>query len=346
MVAGEEFSRASTDVARMSKVATFGVVNGGLWFEDPTCKFALGEVHPTVLPDFARCLVGLELVQSAREDALPDVLVLTDALGFEIEARVVVDQFQRAHLLWIGYASKGPTDTLPTISGTSLEALRVRGDHDGPIDPALGETLERAPFRSTGTKAEIAAQFAFAWLKLCLDATGAITSVEPFVATSLDAQQAFIAAARTWQLKPFTVRGRAVPVCAMARLTYPPHGRADEILPLPAPPSRSKKRPLVLATSKLLEGKRIAGTKTIVPDDIDRLYIQRRGLGTLRASFRVCIDDTGVVESVLPIRTSGLSSYDARLLAGIRAWRYSPYLIDDQPVPVCTGVTFIYRQGP
>jgi len=130
----------------------------------------------------------------------------------------------------------------------------------------------------------------------------------------------------------------------MARLSYPPHGPKDEVLPLPAPPSRTKKRPLVLATSKLLEGKRIAGTKAIIPDDQTKMVIQRSGGGPVVAAFRVCIDEAGAVESVLPIRSSGLASYDAKLLAGIHGWRYSPYMIDDQPVPVCTHVTFIYNQ--
>ena len=343
MVAREELASAAADVARMTKMAAFGVVNGGLWFEDPACKFPVGEVHPSLLPDFARCLVGLKLQQSLRGDALGDVLVLTDALGFELEARVSVDRFTRVQLLWIGYASKGP-DALPTISGTSLDALRVRGDHDGPIDPALGDTLDRAPFRSTGTRVDPKAMFAFAWLKLCLDATGAITAVEPLLTTSPDAQKAFIAAARAWEFKPFVVRGRPIPVCAVARLSYPPHGPNDEVLPLPPPPASNKKRPLVLATSKLLEGKRIAGTKAIVPEDTDKLYIQQKGIGPLVASFRVCIDEAGAVESVLPTRSSGLTSYDDKLLAGIRGWRYSPYMIDDQPVPVCAHVTFVYSQ--
>ena len=29
----------------------------------------------------------------------------------------------------------------------------------------------------------------------------------------------------------------------------------------------------------------------------------------------------------------------------MRSWVYSPYLVDNEPVPVCTQVTFIYSQN-
>ncbi len=44
------------------------------------------------------------------------------------------------------------------------------------------------------------------------------------------------------------------------------------------------------------------------------------------------------------IRSSGFARYDRRLEYFIRQWIYSPYLVDDKPVPVCTAVTFIYSQ--
>jgi hypothetical protein len=100
----------------------------------------------------------------------------------------------------------------------------------------------------------------------------------------------------------------------------------------------------VLTSSKLIEGRRIAGSKAIVPDDDTKRLIQESGLTRITGSFRVCIDDTGVVESVFLLRSTGLARYDARIIGGIRQWKYSPYMVDDQPVPVCTVVTFIYSQ--
>lgn len=73
--------------------------------------------------------------------------------------------------------------------------------------------------------------------------------------------------------------------------------------------------------------------------------IRNRGIERLEGRFRVCIDDQGVVESVLPVKSTGVTAYDERLIAGMRAWRYSPFLVDDEPVPVCTHQVFIYHQN-
>ena len=56
------------------------------------------------------------------------------------------------------------------------------------------------------------------------------------------------------------------------------------------------------------------------------------------------MDEAGVVDMVLPLVSTGYATYDQRLLAGIRAWRYSPFIVDGQPIPVCTSVSFVYTQ--
>lgn len=40
----------------------------------------------------------------------------------------------------------------------------------------------------------------------------------------------------------------------------------------------------------------------------------------------------------------GVAAYDAKIAAELAKWRYSPYEVDGKPVPVCTAVTFSYRQ--
>ncbi len=64
----------------------------------------------------------------------------------------------------------------------------------------------------------------------------------------------------------------------------------------------------------------------------------------MTAAFRVCFDEAGDVDSVLPITSTGFANYDLELMAAMRDWVYSPILLDGVAVPVCTGVTFIYRQ--
>jgi hypothetical protein len=321
------------------------VVNGGLWFDDAGCaaQFATpGEVAEAQLPAFARCLAGLHLHASPREDALGDVIVMTDEPGFEIEARVVHEEFADPHLVWIGFASRRTDrEDFPTISPQTLESLRLGGDRNGPLDPqtAAGLELDQVP----------QVHAAFTWVRLCVDETGAVSSARPYETTSEKASLAFTAAATSWKFRPFMRNGGTMPVCAMLRMTYPAdQGPPVETLPLPPPPSRSRKEPIVFAEGamqKLTEGKRIFGNTLITPDDRTKVYIQRKGIPRITGSFRVCIDDTGHVESALPLRSTGFANYDRALLANMLRWIYAPYRVNDQPVPVCTAITFIYTQN-
>lgn len=61
-----------------------GVVNGGLLFEDPACaqQFGkMGDVPRDQVDAFARCVAGLHLKPSAREDELGDAVVMEYAPG-------------------------------------------------------------------------------------------------------------------------------------------------------------------------------------------------------------------------------------------------------------------------
>jgi hypothetical protein len=352
--------KASNDPASMRKLLRHSVVNGGLWFDDARCKtFPVGEVPQQDYQRFAECLVELHLVPSAREDTLGDVVVMTYEPGFEVEVRVV-PELDGPRLTWIGYASRAEGDALPTISGDALEAHRLAGERDGPLDPDVAKkilddklaTIAAGPKPPPDWKPEPdepsppPTPFAFSWIKVCVDATGAVTSARPFLTTSVIGQEAFVAATQTWKFRPFMVRGQPLPVCAMVRMTVPAKVTHTETLPAPPPPPRpNKMQPISLAQgASLLEGKRIAGTKMIYPDDTTKLAIQKAGMTRVKGSFRVCIDESGAVESVLPIRSTGVAPYDRRIITAIHDWRYSPFMINNQPIAVCTMVRFIYTQ--
>jgi hypothetical protein len=288
--------------------------------------------------DFAACLVGLHLEASPRRDALGDVVVLTYAPGFELEARVV-QEIRAPHLSWIGYESRrDDADALPTISATTLETLRTGGDRNGPIDPAVAATLELD--QATGT------HVAFSWLKVCIDANGAVRDVHVHETTSSKASKAFADAARTWTFKPFLIQDQPMPVCADVRACFPANqAPAVETIPLPPPVTRSKREAVVFAEGphSFLEGHRIRGTKLIAPDDETKTEIQKH-TGRATGSFRICLDEAGRVESVLPLRSTGYANYDRKLIAYMREWVYEPYKVDGQPLAVCTAVTFVYNQ--
>ncbi len=348
VASSDAMTSAAKDVAAMTRLVRGSVVNGGLWFDDATCaRFAPGEVARDSLGEFARCLVGLGLTKSPRSDALGDVVVMTYAPGFEVQARVV-NEPDGPRLAWIGFASRSEGDALPTISASTLESSRDGGSPDGPVPVEVARALDAEPLPrmvTIGGKSQPwTTRFQFTWVKVCIDESGSVSNVTPYETTALAHQQAVVDVAKTWHFKPFTVQGQPVPVCAMSRVEYPLGSAPQpEELPLPLPPRRAKRPPVVFSQSaggKLLEGRRVFGTKAIVPDDSDK----RRINGKLVGSFRLCIDEEGTVDWVLPLQSTGVAGYDAKLLAGIRSWKYSPYKIDDVAIPVCTRVTFIYSQ--
>jgi hypothetical protein len=316
------------------------VVDGGLWFDDPACaKFAApGEVARDQLSAFAHCLAELPLKESPRHDALGDVTVLDYAPGIELEARVV-QEVGGPHLSWIGYASHGADDPMvPMITSDALESIRLTGDRNGPVDAQIAGTLGLDPTPTSHAQ--------FTWIKVCLDETGAITKTHGGETTSDMALAAFEQAAKGWTFKPFAINGRAVPVCSMARMTYPAgQGPSVETLPMPAPPPKPGHRePLVFAAgAKRLEGKRISGTKVIRPDVETTAAIAKSHVDRVTGSFRVCLTESGHVESVLPTTSTGYANYDRKLMGTMQQWVYSPYTIDGVAVPVCTSVTFSYH---
>jgi hypothetical protein len=333
---------ASGDPKAIEELFHGSVTNGGLWFDDPACAAQFskgGDVPDNELAAFAHCLVGLHLQASAREDQLGDVVVMSYPPGIEIEARVV-HETGGAHLAWIGYESWRDVDALiPTITTEAFESIRLSGDRNGPIDPEVAATLGVGP----GTEP------AHAWLRVCVDETSTVTLAHTFATTDPKASAAFEKAAMAWTFKPFMIANRVVPICSMVHMTYPTGGLpAVETLPLPPGRSRKSKVEAVVLSgehaTKMTEGRRISGAKNIAPDDAIKTLIQRSRSQKVMGTFRVCLDEAGSVEEILPLRSTGYASYDRKITAGILSWKYAPYLVDDKPVPVCTAVTFIYSQ--
>ena len=106
----------------------------------------------------------------------------------------------------------------------------------------------------------------FAWIKLCLDETGAITTARVTETTSHEIGEGFRGAMMAWTFKPFMLGDHAIPACAMLRLAYPAgQGPAVETLPMPSPPKRGDVESIVFAPGvKDMIAKRIAGEKLIV----------------------------------------------------------------------------------
>jgi outer membrane biosynthesis protein TonB len=106
-----------------------------------------------------------------------------------------------------------------------------------------------------------------------------------------------------------------------------------------------KKTQIVAPT--VLKGMRTSGETQIHPSDVTKTEIIRSGQTKVVANFRVCVGIDGSVSELRLIHSSGFSDYDATLTAGLRGWKYKPYMIDKcgvglRPVPVCATVSFIY----
>ncbi|HEY5934675.1 MAG TPA: hypothetical protein VIU61_08570, partial [Kofleriaceae bacterium] len=95
----------------------------------------------------------------------------------------------------------------------------------------------------------------------------------------------------------------------------------------------------------MLEGRRIAGDRNILPDDATKTEIQRSGKERVLGSWKMCIDERGEVTEVKVLKTTGFPAYDTKIETAIKAWQYKPYLTPvGRAIPVCTAVTFIYSQ--
>lgn len=337
---GASFVESAHDASKIASMLHGSVTNGGLWFEDGECakQFqAPGEILPSSFAEFARCLAALKLRKSSREDSLGDVVVLEYGAGFEVQARVV-QEVDGPRLSWIGFVAHRLDTEPPTVTSATLESLREGGDANGPLDAAVAARFTPRPDKAHYT-----------WFKICLDETGAISRTDEYATTSLEASAAFGAAVRAWTFKPFTMEGQPMPVCAMVRPSWPAGTASEpETLPLPLPPSKANKKPPIVfvpgAVVDFVSGARIKGERMVTPADNEKNLIAKRGIHRIVTSWRLCLDEHGQPESILPYRSSGFAGYDRRIIATMQAWRYRPFQVDGQPVPVCIGITFIYSQ--
>lgn len=107
-----------------------------------------------------------------------------------------------------------------------------------------------------------------------------------------------------------------------------------------------EKKKVVTATMvppTVLRGMRIAGETQIHPSDVVKTEMLHEGHARSTSVFKVCVGAGGEVSSVTMLKSSGYGAYDQALVAGLHDWRYRPYEIGGQAVPVCGIVTFVYE---
>jgi hypothetical protein len=300
---------------------------GGLLFSDPQCsrEFSAARVlEEGELDAFARCLVELPLQVGARSHSLASAAIL-EYSGIEVEMRYVA-RYEHAWLTFIGFVDRGDTSVaLPTVSPQALFAGAPAGDRRDGLSAVDRDALQRA-LRTGGLGHESA------WLEVCVDTGGIVTSARSLASSSPVAADIFSRQASTRRVRPFGFAGTAVPVCAIERFVYPDEGAAGPaLLPVIGDPGEE---PLSVVPRAL---QRVRGDPAIAPDG-------GVGRGKATGSFKLCLDPAGNVASVRMLASTGLPHYDAKIMRALEGWQYRPFVAGGRPVRVCSALTFIYQR--
>jgi outer membrane biosynthesis protein TonB len=109
-------------------------------------------------------------------------------------------------------------------------------------------------------------------------------------------------------------------------------------------PKEKKDDPLPVK-QELMRGLRTAGSDDIyLPESmVSRLHAQ--GIGSFAVVLKVCVDrDGGAPSAVSVARSSGFDDVDAFITATVeREWRYQPYSVNGEKIPVCFTVQLDYQ---
>jgi hypothetical protein len=298
------------DVAAIRKLLGVKTTNGGLWFADTACNQQFrdaGEVIGDRLDEFARCLAGLKLQATTRREMLGDVTVLSYTPGFEVEARLLDTNEQGTWLSWIGYSAKrDPTDSRPTITPEMLARLRIE-DHP--------------PLELTGQQA--------AWIDVCIDATGTVSTADVRESSTLEAARLYAATAQTWHFKPFAPAGHALPVCALIVLATP-DSKPGQLATMPPPFATPHGEPLLTAPLKRVQ----RGSSMIPPVDVMR-GLQSLDIHALIFAIMYCVDEHGQVYGAHVFRSTGIPAYDKQVEQSFATTRYEPYREGGAALSIC-----------
>ncbi|HUH04383.1 MAG TPA: energy transducer TonB [Kofleriaceae bacterium] len=93
-----------------------------------------------------------------------------------------------------------------------------------------------------------------------------------------------------------------------------------------------------------IEERRTHGDPKIYPPDPTLIAIKRDGVSRVVTTVKMCLSAQGTVQQLEVLKSSGYPAYDALIRSTMRTWRYEPFQVNGEPVPVCTSITFIYNQ--
>jgi TonB family protein len=121
------------------------------------------------------------------------------------------------------------------------------------------------------------------------------------------------------------------------KLVLPPP--APVPVPVPAPPAPKAELARAVVPPATLRALLASSTPIDAPESLP-MEMARSNTKSAKTTVKVCIGTGGEVETVSMIKASGFASYDDRVLAGVRGWRYRPYVVGGNAVPACSAVVF------
>jgi protein TonB len=127
------------------------------------------------------------------------------------------------------------------------------------------------------------------------------------------------------------------PVPAPTPAPTPPPRVVTPPAPAPAPKAETP-HAIPPATLKSL----LATSNKIDVPELVQTQMKRDEKKKANAVIKVCIGTGGEVTTTSVIKSSGYSAYDDNLVAGIRSWRYRPYMADGRAVPACSAVAISF----
>jgi hypothetical protein len=92
----------------------------------------------------------------------------------------------------------------------------------------------------------------------------------------------------------------------------------------------------------LLEQRRTAGDREIVPDGDVMDVMRNRGIGRVVGAFTYCVDETGHVTSVTTVKTTSVVPYDQKIEREIRDWAFAPVIVDGHATAACSAAAFSF----
>ncbi|MCW5804774.1 MAG: energy transducer TonB [Deltaproteobacteria bacterium] len=92
----------------------------------------------------------------------------------------------------------------------------------------------------------------------------------------------------------------------------------------------------------VFEKQRISGNTQIGAPNEVRLQMRRDDVSRTVGIVYVCVAADGAISSVTLTRSTKYPAYDARLVEGVRTWKYKPLMIGGKGVPSCGYVNFVY----